>query len=133
VSRDVAPPSGAAPPATATLAGREVALLPLAEAVADRYFAEFPEDIERYGDAARAWEVHDTQYCLQWAILDVGESASLDREIAWLANILRSRGFPLEHLARNLELAADVTAEQLGDAGAAVAERLRAATAVARG
>jgi hypothetical protein len=133
VSRDVAPPSGAAPPATATLAGREVALLPLAEAVADRYFAEFPEDIERYGDAARAWEVHDTQYCLQWAILDVGESASLDREIAWLANILRSRGFPLEHLARNLELAADVTAEQLGDAGAAVAERLCAATAVARG
>jgi hypothetical protein len=132
VSRGVAPPSGAAPPATATLAGREVALVPLAEAVADRYFAEFPEDLERYGDAARAWEVHDTQYCLQWAILDVEESASLEREIAWLANILRSRGFPLEHLARNLELAADVVDEQL-EAGAAVAERLRVATAVARG
>jgi hypothetical protein len=133
MSREVAPPSGATPPATATLAGREVALLPLAEAVADRYFAEFSDDVERYGEAARAWEVHDTQYCLQWAILDVGESASLDREIAWLANILRSRGFPLEHLARNLELAADVVDEQLGDRGAAVADRLRAATAVARG
>jgi hypothetical protein len=133
VSRGVAPPSGAAPPERATLAGREVALVPLAEAVADRYFAEFPEDLERYGDAARAWEIHDTQYCLQWAILDVEESASLEREIAWLANILRSRGFPLEHLVRNLELAADVAGEQLGAPGAAVAERLRAATAVARG
>ncbi len=132
MSRGVAPPSGAAPPATAMLAGREVALVPLAEAVADRYFAEFPEDHERYGEAARAWEVHDTQYCLQWAILDVGESASLEREIAWLANILRSRGFPLEQLARNLELAADVAGEQLGEPGAAVAERLRAGTTVVR-
>jgi hypothetical protein len=132
VSRGVAPPSGATPPAWATLAGREVALRPLAEAVADRYFAEFPEDLERYGDAARAWEVHDTQYCLQWAILDVEESADLEREIAWLANILRSRGFPLEHLARNLELAADVAEDQLGADGAAVADRLRTGTALVR-
>jgi hypothetical protein len=133
VSRGVAPPSGAAPPARAALAGREVALAPLAEAVADRYFAEFPDDLERYGEPARAWEVHDTQYCLQWAILDVEGSADLAREIAWLANILRSRGFPLDHLVRNLELAADVAGEQLGEPGTAVAERLRAATAAARG
>ena len=132
MSRRVAPPSGAAPPASATLAGRDVALVPLAEAVADRYFAEFPEDLERYGDAAWPWEVHDTQYCLQWAILDVEGSASLDREIAWLTNVLGSRGFPLEHLARNLELAADVVAERLGEPGAAVAERLRAGTAIVR-
>jgi hypothetical protein len=133
MSRGVAPPGGATPPTVATLAGREIALVPLAEAVADRYFAEFPEDLERYGDAARAWEVHDTQYCLQWAILDVEGSASLAREIAWLANVLRSRGFPLDHLARNLELAADVADERLGDGGAAVAERLHAATDVAPG
>jgi hypothetical protein len=132
VSRGVAPPTGSAPPPTATLAGREVALVPLAEAVADRYFAEFPDDLDRYGEAARAWEVHDTQYCLQWAILDVEQSASLAREVAWLANVLRSRGFPLEHLARNLELAADVAGERLGDGGAAVADRLRASAAVAR-
>ena len=132
MSRRVAPPSGAAPPTHATLAGVDVALLPLAEAVADRYFAEFPEDLERYGEAARAWEVHDTQYCLQWAILDVEESADLEREIAWLANILRSRGFPLEHLARNLELAADVAEEQLGEPGLTVAERLLTGTALVR-
>jgi hypothetical protein len=65
VSRRVAPPTGATPPAEATVAGRTVALAPLAEAVADRYFAEFPGDLERYGDAARQWEVHDTLYCLQ--------------------------------------------------------------------
>jgi hypothetical protein len=128
----VAPPSGQAPPTSATLAGEQVALAPIAEAIADRYFAEFPDDLERYGHAARAWEVHDTLYCLQWAMLDVEGYASLDREIAWLANILRARDFPLERLARNLELAGDVVDERLGDRGAPVADRLRAAAIVAR-
>ena len=123
-------PSGAAPPTAATVAGREIELVPLAEAVAERYFEEFPEDLERYGDAARAWEVHDTSYCLHWAALDVEGFASLDREVAWLANILRSRGFPLEHLARNLELAADVVDERLDSPE--VGERLRAAAVTAR-
>jgi hypothetical protein len=125
-------PSGAAPPTSAVLAGREIELVPLAEAVADRYFAEFPEDLERYGDAARAWVVHDTSYCLHWAALDIEGFASLDREIGWLSNVLRSRGFPLEHLARNLELAAAVVDERLAAAGAEVAERLRGAAGVAR-
>jgi hypothetical protein len=64
MSRDVAPPSGWPAPQTAALAGRSIALVPLAEATADRYFEEFPEDLDRYGDAARAWEVHDTLHCL---------------------------------------------------------------------
>ena len=62
-------------------------------------------------------------------MLDVAGSVSLEREIAWLANVLGSRGFPLDHLVRNLELAADVVDEQLAAQGAAVAERLRAAAA----
>ena len=132
MSRPVAPPSGWPPPTSATLAGREIALLPLAEAIADRYFEAFPEDAERYGEAARPWEIHDTLYSLQWAVLDVEGTASLEHEIGWLANILRSRDFPLEHLARNLELAADVVDEQLGAAGGEVAARLRASAAVAR-
>ena len=94
MTRAVAPPSGWPAPQTAALAGRSIALVPLAEAVADRYFAEFPEDLERYGDAARAWEVHDTLHCLHWAVLDVEGTASLEREVAWLTNVLRSRGFP---------------------------------------
>jgi len=129
VSRAVAPPSGSPAPQTATLAGRSIALAPLAEAVADRYFAEFPDDLARYGDAARAWEVHDTLHCLHWAVLDVEGSADVEREVAWLASVLRARGFPLERLARNLELAADVVAEGVAAPGAAVADRLRATAA----
>jgi hypothetical protein len=129
MSRDVAPPSGWPAPQTAALAGRSIALVPLAEATADRYFKEFPEDLDRYGDAARAWDVHDTLHCLHWAVLDVEEIASLEREVAWLTNVLRSRGFPLDHLARNLDLAAVVVDEQLAEAGSAVAERLRAVAA----
>jgi hypothetical protein len=128
----VDPPSGSPPPASARLAGRTVALGPLAEAIADRYFAEFPEDLERYGAAARPWELHDTAYCLQWALLDVEGLADLQREIAWLRDILHARGFPLEHLARNLELAADVVAEELGADGAQAAARLREAAQTAR-
>jgi hypothetical protein len=116
-------------PTSAMLAGRRIALAPLAEAVADRYFDEFPQDLERYGHAARAWEVHDTAHCLQWAVLDVERLASLEQEIGWLAGVLRARGFPLEHLARNLELAACVVDEQLAESGAEVADRLRAAAA----
>jgi hypothetical protein len=100
--------------------------------VADRYFREFPEELERYGDAARPWEIHDTSYCLQWAVLDVEGSASLQREVIWLTGVLGSRGFPLEHLARNLELAGDVVDEQLAGAGAPVAERLRSAATTVR-
>jgi hypothetical protein len=132
VSRGVAPPSGYPPPTTATLAGAQVALMPLAALIADRYFDEFPEDATRYGDAAREWEIHDTLHTLYWAILDTEGSLSLDDEIAWLANVLRARDFPLEHLARNLELAADVVDEQLEAAGTPVAQRLRASAAVAR-
>jgi hypothetical protein len=128
----VDPPSGSPAPTSARLGGRTIALAPLAEAIADRYFAEFPEDLERYGAAARPWELHDTAYCLQWALLDLEGLADLPREIAWLRDILRARAFPLEHLARNLELAADVVAEELGAEGAPAAARLRDAAQTAR-
>jgi hypothetical protein len=132
VSRPVAPPSGSPPPASATLAGRRIDLTALAEAVAARYFEEFPGDLERYGDAARAWEIHDTAHCLQWAVLDVERLASLQRQVDWLTNVLQARGFPLDQLARNLDLAAAVVEERLGEDGAAVAERLRSAAAAVR-
>ena len=122
-------PSGSPAPATVTLEDRRIPLAPLLEAVADRYFAEFPGDLERYGDPARDWELHDTAHCVNWAALDVKGFASLDDNITWLANVLRARDFPLEQLARNLELAADVCDEQLSEA---VAARLRAAATLVR-
>jgi len=131
VSRPVAPPSGFPPRGSAMLGGHRIALLPLAEEIADRYFAEFPEDFERYGAAARAWEVHDTCHCLHWAILDAEGYASLEKEVTWLAEILRARAFPIEKLARNLELAAVVIEERV-PSGALVAGRLHAAASTVR-
>ena len=125
------PPSGYPPPAEAKLEGRSVPLVPLAEEIADRYFVRFPEDLERYGDAARPWELHDTQHLLNWAFLDLAGFADLSKETAWLAGVLKARDFPLEHLAVNLELAAAVVEKRVENAGA-VAERLEAAAAIAR-
>jgi hypothetical protein len=133
MSSRTAPPSGWPPPAVAQLGAAALDLGPLAEAVADRYFAAHPEDLERYGpDVARAWEVHDTRYLLSWAIGDVEDRVDLQHQVAWLARILEARNFPLAHLADNLELAGAVVAESV-DGGEPVAERLQAAAALVRG
>lgn len=127
-----APPSGWPPPTEARLAGRRVELAPLAAEVADRYFARHPEDLARYGaDVARAWEMHDTQHLVNWAIGDVEGFIALDERVTWLADVLAARAFPLDHLAGNLEIAADVVEERV-QGGAPVAERLRAAAALVR-
>ena len=130
--RRVIPPSGMAAPAQARLGGEKVALGPLAELIADRYFAEFPDDLVTYGEAARPWEIYDTSHCLQWAFLDQEGLCDLEKEVIWLADVLRSRSFPLARLARNLELCADVLAERLGEHAAPVAARLRVAAALAQ-
>ncbi len=124
-----AAPSGWPPPTAAQLAGMRIELEPLAAVIADRYFERFPDDLERYGDAGRQWEIHDTQHLLNWAIGDVEGFVDLDKQAAWLARVLSARDFPLEHLAVNLELAADVVDEQVGSA---VAEKLRGAAATVR-
>ena len=126
-----APPSGWPPPTEAQLAGARIELEPLAAVIADRYFERFPGDLERYGDLARQWEIHDTQHLLSWAIGDVEGFVDLDKQAAWLARVLSARDFPLEHLAVNLELAADVVDEQVAG-GSAVAEKLRGAAATVR-
>ena len=130
--RRTQPPGGWPPPEQARLGGRDVALGPLATAVSARYFEHYPEDLERYGELARQWEVHDTQHLLNWAIGDVEGLVDLERQVAWLAGVLEARDFPLEHLAGGLELAADVVDDELGDA-AALAGRLRVAAAHVRG
>ena len=130
--RRTAPPGGWPPPASVRLSGRELALAPLASAVCERYFARYPEDLARYGEVARAWEIHDTQHLLNWAVGDVEGHVDLVRQVGWLAGVLQARGFPLEHLAGNLEQAAETVEAQLGGAPA-VAQRLRDAAAHVRG
>ena len=106
------PPSGMPPPSSVELDGARLELTPLAETVAERYFAEFPEDLERYGDAALPWEIHDTLHTFNWAILDVRGFTNLETNMLWLARVLVARDFPLEHLARNVELCADVVSDE---------------------
>jgi hypothetical protein len=131
VSRRPAPPGGWPPPPDATLGGRPVDLGALAGAVSDRYFERYPDDLERYGELARDWEIHDTQHLLNWAIGDAEGYVDLQHQVSWLAGVLEARDFPLAHLAGNLELAADVVAERLGSEP--VAQRLRDAAAHVRG
>jgi hypothetical protein len=124
-------PGGWPPPDRARLAGAEVELTPLATAVSERYFEIHPEDLDRYGELAREWEIHDTQHLLNWAIGDVEGHVDLERQVGWLAGVLEARDFPVEHLASNLEIAAAVVEERLGASD--LAERLRTAAAFVRG
>lgn len=95
-----------------------------AEEVARRHFAQHPEELERYGEHAMDWCVHDNQHILAWAAGDAEGSTDLEKEIHWLAGLLGARGYPLSSLADDLETAAGVV-PKFGD-------RLRAVAAVVR-
>jgi hypothetical protein len=127
-----APPSGQPPPARAELAdGTELDLEALAREVCDRYRAEYADEEERYGEAGMAWCRHDNQHLVNWAVLDTREYVVLDEQVAWLAKVLEAREFPLDRLARNLDIAAGVVGERVAG-GEAVAAALTGAAAIVR-
>jgi hypothetical protein len=104
-------PSGGAPPATAELpGGQRLELASAAREIARRHRAEFPDEEMRYGDAGVEWCVYDNQWILAWAAADASGFEDLGRQIEWLAGILEARGYPVQRLARTLEIAADVVA-----------------------
>jgi len=114
--RSVAPPTGTSPPQIAHGPGGEIDLVALAQAICRSYDAEFPDERERYGPAGMAWCEHDNRHLLNWAVADVhGGFVDLLEQVAWLARVLAARDFPLERLARNLELGAEVVLAELGD------------------
>ena len=86
---------------------------------------EFPDERERYGDAAVEWCVHDNQWLLGWAAedLELGGTHFADN-VRWLARLLRARDYPTERLVRDLELAAEVVGDE-SDAHRELAEKLR--------
>jgi hypothetical protein len=118
------------PPTEAVLVGEHVpvALLPLAEEICRRYREEFPDEEGRYGDAGNAWCVHDNQHILNWSIGARNGRVQLERELAWLARVLEARSFPLDRLARNLEIGADVVRDRYP----AIAEELSGGAAFVR-
>ncbi|WP_445258890.1 hypothetical protein [Nocardioides aurantiacus] len=110
------PPSGMAAPRSAPGPdGRELDLVDLAGRVCARYYEEHPDEDARYGEVGRAWCLHDNQHLLNWTALAAEGLADLDREVAWLARVLDRRRFPLDRLARDLELGGQVLAEQVPD------------------
>jgi hypothetical protein len=130
--RRLAPPSGRPPPATAELGDETVALVPLAERICRLYRAEFPDEQERYGDAGVAWCVHDNQHLLFWGAGAVDGWVDMNREVTWLADVLEARDFPLDRLARNLDIAAEVVADDVPGTGRLWAGVLAAAATSVR-
>ncbi|MDQ3778710.1 MAG: hypothetical protein M3310_07625 [Actinomycetota bacterium] len=118
------PQGGTPPPQQASFVGRPIFLGPLAERICHRYRDQFRDEEERYGDAGIAWCVHDLQWILAWAA-----DGELHENLEWLARVLAAREFPLERLARALELAAETLEEALdgpSEAASALASEARA-------
>jgi hypothetical protein len=104
----------------------------LAQDVCRRYRAEYPDEEHRYGPAGEAWCVHDNQHILQWALMDPRGLVVLREQVAWLAEVLDGRDFPLDRLRRDLQLCADVIQDTREPWAPDIARRLRAATSAVR-
>jgi hypothetical protein len=127
-----APPSGEPPPRRAELAdGTALDLEALAREICERYAAEYPDEAERYGEAGVLWCRHDNQHLVNWAVLHTRDFVVLDEQVAWLAKVLEAREFPLDRLARDLEIAASVVGERVSSAPD-VAAALTGAAAMVR-
>ena len=116
MNRSVAPPGGMPAPATAaTPSGRQIDLVELAEETCAAYDAEFPDERERYGPAGELWCRHDNRHLLNWAALSLGFGVDFEHQLGWLARVLEARDFPLDRLARNLDLLAETVARHHPD------------------
>ena len=125
-AKRVAPPGGEPPPTRVALADDlDLDLVDLAAEVCRRYRDAFPDEGERYGHAGGAWCVHDNQHVLNWATLGTRGLLDFDRKLAWLARVLEARDFPLERLARDLEICAEVVGERVGARGSKLTQLLR--------
>jgi hypothetical protein len=88
-----------------------VELTPLATEIAHRHRIEFPDEGDRYGDRGLEWCVYDNQWLLSWAFTAACGWGNFDEQLVWLAGVLEARRYPVSRLARDLEIAAEVTAE----------------------
>jgi methanogenic corrinoid protein MtbC1 len=121
-------PSGAPPPASVRVGGVEVELEPLAREICELYRALYPDERERRGTSGELWCLHDTLYLLAWALDDLRPATGqLVRNVMWLARVLAARGFPLERLARHLQLASEVVLRADVPEREALSERLQEA------
>jgi hypothetical protein len=123
-------PSGTPAPAVAEMGNDQLDLAGLAREVCSRYYRHYGDEAERYGPQGVDWCRHDNQWLLSWAVGDVLGVTDLDEQACWLARVLHSRSFPIDRLAHNLRLAADVVQENLpSDPGTELAKALQRAAA----
>ena len=112
--RHLSRPSGMPPPTRATLPdGQVVDLGALAAEISVEHMTRHPDDLARYGEVGREWCVHDNQHLLNWAVLEVCGGLDFGPQVAWLAGVLGSRGYPLESLADDLRMAAQTVRRRL--------------------
>jgi hypothetical protein len=135
-ARRLEPPQGGDEPprVSSPLAGGEsLDLVALATAICERYRQEYPDEQERYADAGIAWCVHDNQHLLNWATESVNGELDINQEVAWLATVLEARDFPVDRLARDLDIGADIVLDRVAGPGAiALAVTLTAAAGFVR-
>ena len=103
--RRLSPPSGYPPPPEYREQAQEVCR---------RHFELHPDQVERYGEHGMAWCVHDLQHILSWASYDANGHLDMEKEVRWLAGVLAARDFPIQTLADDLEIAAEVVPEFAG-------------------
>ncbi len=121
------PPSGASSPISFELAdGTKIDLGALARRLTEQYYEIYPDDRERYGVAGQAWCEHDTRYLLAWALEDARAGiVNCVEQVQWLGRVLAARSYPLDRLARHIQLtAAALRSPELGETGARAAERM---------
>jgi hypothetical protein len=107
------PPGGDAAPTAGWLGEAPLDLLALAQEICRRYRLDFPDEQGRLGEVRTAWCVHDNQYLLHWGAEAVSGYVDMRHEVAWLASVLQARDFPLDRLARNLDIGAEVVRGQV--------------------
>ena len=103
-----APNGGAAPEVAELPGGARLELIASAREIARRHRSEFSDEEERYGDRGLEWCAYDNQWIFAWAAAAAAGYEDLDQQIRWLAGVLDARDYPVERLARNLELAGEV-------------------------
>jgi hypothetical protein len=96
--------------------------LQVAEGICERYYEEFPDQDERYGERGRAYCAHDNAYLVAWLVdaLGVAGEGSFGRNVAWLRGLLEARGFPMDAFSRNLTLVGDAVTQLRPDDAEAI-------------
>lgn len=104
--------------------------LSIAQTVCDRYYGEFPDHDERYGDRGRRYCAHDNAYLVAWLVdaLDAAGPELFAINVEWLRGLLEARSFPMDAFRRNLELVGEAVTTLRPDDSQRIDELVSGAT-----